>query len=188
MRHPADGETWKSFDGLHEKFSIDSRNVRLALASNGFNPFRTMSISHSTWHAMMVVYNLPPWLCIKVEYTMLSLLIPRPQSIGNDIDVYLQPLIQELKELWELGVQTYDASKNETFLMRATLLWTINDYPRYAMLSSWSTKRRFACAYFNYDTNSSYLKHSHKMCYMDHRVFLPMNHPWRFNKKSLIEK
>jgi len=80
MRHPADGEAWKSFDGLHENFSTDLRNVRLGLASDGFNPFRTMSISHSTWPVMMVVYNLPPWLCMKPEYTMLSLLIPRPQS------------------------------------------------------------------------------------------------------------
>ncbi|XP_050915202.1 uncharacterized protein LOC127130179 [Lathyrus oleraceus] len=66
---------------------------------------------------------------------MLSLLIPGPQSPGNDIDVYLQPLIEELKKLWELGVDTYDASKNQTFKIRATLLWTISDYPGYAMLS-----------------------------------------------------
>ena len=188
MRHPIDGVAWKSFDGLHENSSTDSRNVRLGLASDGFNPFRTMSISYSTWLVMVVVYNLPPGLCMKPEYTMLSLFIPRPQSIGNDIDVYLQQLIQELKELWELGVQTYDASKNETFQMRTTFLWIINDYPRYAMLFGWSTKGRLACAYCNYDTNSSYLKHSHKLCYLDHRVFLPMNHTWRFNKKSFNGK
>ncbi|XP_068467230.1 uncharacterized protein [Phaseolus vulgaris] len=188
MRHPADGEAWKNFDSLHEDFSTDSRNVRLGLASDGFNPFRTMSISHSTWPVMMVVYNFPPWLCMKPEYTMLSLLIPGPQSPGNDIDVYLQPLIQELKDLWEFGVETYDASENETFLLRAALLWTISDYPGYAMLSGWSTKGRLACAYCNYDTKSSYLKHSHKMCYMNHRVFLPMSHPWRSNKKSFNGK
>jgi len=38
-------------------------------------------------------------------------MIPGPQSPGNDIDVYLQSLIQELKDLWEFGVETYDASK-----------------------------------------------------------------------------
>jgi len=48
MRHPADGEAWKSFDKLHGDFSVDSRNVRLGLASNDFNPFRMMNISHST--------------------------------------------------------------------------------------------------------------------------------------------
>ena len=59
-----------------------------------------------------MVYNLPPWMSMKPEYCMLSLLIPGPRSPGNDIDVYLQPLIEELKELWELGVETCDYSKN----------------------------------------------------------------------------
>jgi len=59
---------------------------------------------------------------MKPEYTMLSLLIPGPQSPGNDIDVYLQPLIQELKDLWEFGVETDNASKNETFQIHAALL------------------------------------------------------------------
>ena len=40
----------------------------------------------------------------------MSLLIPSPMNPENDIDVYLQPLIEELKELWEKGIVTYDAS------------------------------------------------------------------------------
>ena len=47
MRHPADSLAWQSFDEQHPKFAEDSRNVRLGLASDGFNPFRTMSISYS---------------------------------------------------------------------------------------------------------------------------------------------
>jgi len=188
LRHPADGEAWKDFDRLHPIFSSETRNVRLGLTSDGFNPFRTMSISHSTWPIMTVVYNFPPWLCMKPEYTMLSLLIPGPQSPGNDIDVYLQPLIEELKELWEMGVETYDVSRDQKFQMHAALLWTISDYPAYAMLSGWSTKGRLACSCCNYDTHSSYLRHSHKMCYMNHRVFLPANHAWRLNKKSFNGK
>jgi len=78
MRHPTDGEAWKSFDRLRGDFSINSRNIILGLASDGFNPFRTMSVSHSTWPVMMVVYNFLPWLCMKLEYTMLSLFIPGP--------------------------------------------------------------------------------------------------------------
>jgi len=89
LRHPVDGQAWKDFDMLHTNFSSKTRNVRLGLSSDGFNPFRTMSISHSTWPVIMNVYNYPPWLCMKSEYTMLSLSIPGPQSPGNDIDVYL---------------------------------------------------------------------------------------------------
>jgi len=135
MSHPADGEARKEFDICHANFSIEPHNVRLGLVSDGFSPFKTMSISYSTWSVMMVVYNFPPWLCMKPEYTMLSLLIPRPQSPRNDIDVYLQPLIEELKQLWEIGVETYDASRDQKFQMHAALLWMISDYPGYAMLS-----------------------------------------------------
>jgi hypothetical protein len=52
-----------------------------------------------------------------------------------DIDVYLQSLIDELLELWNVGVRTFDASKNEYFNMRAQLMWIINDLPAYADLS-----------------------------------------------------
>ena len=40
---------------------------------------------------------------------ILSTVIPGPRMIGNEIDICLQPLIEELKELWEKGVETYDA-------------------------------------------------------------------------------
>ena len=62
---------------------------------------------------------------------MLSLLIPGPTSLGNDIDMYLQPLVEELKELWDVGVETFDVSSKKSFQMHVALLWTINDFPAY---------------------------------------------------------
>jgi hypothetical protein len=35
---------------------------------------------------------------------MLSIMIAGPQQPGNDIDVYLNPFIEDLKILWEEGV------------------------------------------------------------------------------------
>lgn len=93
----------------------DPRNVRLGLSSDSFNPFRTMGISHSTWPVMLMNYNLSPWICMKPKYIMLSMIIPGPSSPRNDIDVYLQPLIAELKELWETGIETYDAEIKQIF-------------------------------------------------------------------------
>ncbi|XP_057740133.1 uncharacterized protein LOC130957283 [Arachis stenosperma] len=188
LKHPADRLAWKNLDKIDEEFTKESRNIRLGLSSDGFNPIRSMNISRSTWPVMLMVYNLPPWMCMKPEYCMFSLLIPVPQSPGKDIDVYLQPLIEDLKLLWEKGVETHDASKNETFQMRAALLWTINDFPACAMLSGWSTKGKLACPCCNKNTSSLQLKHSRKTVYMDHRVFLPMDHPWRTNTMSFNGK
>ena len=53
---------------------------------------------------------------------MLSLLISGPQQLGNDIDVYLAPLIGDLQTLWEVGVEAYDAYIKEFFNMRTMLL------------------------------------------------------------------
>jgi len=101
LRHPADGEAWKDFDDRHDDFAKDARNVRLGLASDGFNPFGNKNLKHSTWPVMLVPYNLPPWICMKQTSLMLSMIIPGPDSPGNDIDVYLEPLIDELLELWK---------------------------------------------------------------------------------------
>ena len=72
---------------------------------------------------------------MKSENIMLSMIILGPSYPGNDIDVFLQPLIAELKKLWEVGVETYDVVTNQTFSMRADLLWTISDFPALPMLS-----------------------------------------------------
>ncbi|XP_073224845.1 uncharacterized protein [Cicer arietinum] len=58
--HPADSLAWKNFDARCPTFSLDPRNVRLGVASYGFNPFKTMSITHSTWSVILIPYNLPP--------------------------------------------------------------------------------------------------------------------------------
>ncbi|XP_060201915.1 uncharacterized protein LOC132630351 [Lycium barbarum] len=109
----------------------------------------------------------------------MTLLIPGPKCPGNDIDVYLQPMIEELKELWD-GVETYDAHSKYNFLMCVALLWTINDFPAYGNLSGWSTKGKLACPCCHKDTQSVSLRN--KLCYMGHRRFLPINHPWHRNR------
>lgn len=65
FRHPVDSLAWKDFDHWNIDFSNDCRSVRLGLASDGFNPFRTMNIVHSTWPVVLIPYNLPPWMCMK---------------------------------------------------------------------------------------------------------------------------
>lgn len=105
LRHPADGKAWKDFDKEFEWFAQEPRNVRLGLASDGFNPFGKLDSTYSMWPVILTPYNLPPWLCMKEEFSILSLLIPGPKAPGKDIDVYMRPLIDELNELWKDGMQ-----------------------------------------------------------------------------------
>ncbi|GKD98422.1 hypothetical protein Tco_1382319 [Tanacetum coccineum] len=120
----------------HATGKSDPRNVRLGLAVDGFNPFGNLSQSYSMWLVILTTYNLPPWLCMKDSSLMLTLLIPGPKSPGKDIDVYLRPLIDDLKDLWALkGVETIDVATGQTFNTKAMLLWTINAFPARSSLS-----------------------------------------------------
>ena len=47
MMHPSDGETWKLFNSVHPHFSAESRNVRLGLCIDGFNPFGSFAALYS---------------------------------------------------------------------------------------------------------------------------------------------
>ncbi|XP_039137103.1 uncharacterized protein LOC120274629 [Dioscorea cayenensis subsp. rotundata] len=184
LRHPADSECWKNLDARYPDFSSETRNIRLGLACDGFNRFKTINVTHSTWPIILIPYNLPPWMCMKQPNFILSLLIPDPKGPRNNIDVYMEPLINKLKELWEDGIETFDASMNETFRMRAAILWTINDFPAYANLSGWSTKGAYACPICGYDTASRWLTHSRKHCYMCHRRWLEPNHSFQNDEQS----
>ncbi|KAL5714361.1 hypothetical protein ACHQM5_016334 [Ranunculus cassubicifolius] len=186
LRHPADSEEWQDFDKEYKWFSDDPRNVRLGIATDGFNPFGDMSSSYSMWPVIVVPYNLPPWKCMKDPFIFMSLLIPGPKAPGNDIDVYLRPLIDELNELWESGVETFDAVTKAPFRLHAAALWTINDFPAYGNLSGWSTKGKMACPVCNEETSSMYLKHGRKLCYMNHARFLPPRHSLRRRANQLF--
>ncbi|KAL3637841.1 hypothetical protein CASFOL_018289 [Castilleja foliolosa] len=181
MRHPADSAAWKDFDKEFPQFAEDPRNVRLALATDGFNPFGNMSTSYSMWPIILAPLNLPPWDCMKDPFLFLSLLIPGKNSPGKDIDVYLRPLVDELKELFTEGADTFDFSVKKTFRMHASVLWTINDFPAYGDLSWWITKGYMACPSCNEETYSVRLRN--KISYMGHRRNLPIHHPWRKDKK-----
>ncbi|XP_062120517.1 uncharacterized protein LOC133834781 [Humulus lupulus] len=181
LRHPADGQAWKTFDKNYPAFAMDPRNVQLGLATDDFNPFGNMSTTYSMWPVMLVIYNMPPWKCMKSNNLILSLLIPGPKSPGQDIDVYLRPLVEELKQLWEQGVHTRDAVTGDNFLMGAAVMWTINDYPAYAMMSGRSTKGYKACPTCNEETPSKKIRS--KIAYIGYRRFLPRDDEMRNSKK-----
>ncbi|XP_075654732.1 uncharacterized protein LOC142624887 [Castanea sativa] len=89
MRHPTDSEEWKEFDLQYPDFALEPCNVRLGLVTDGFNPFGNRNNNYS--------------MC--------------PHQSGNEINIYLKPLVDEL-ELWEEGVKTYDAYRKEHFQIK----------------------------------------------------------------------
>lgn len=45
----------------------------------------------------MVVYNLPPSICMKDPYMLMTLLIPGGKNPNRNIIVYFRPLTDELR-------------------------------------------------------------------------------------------
>ncbi|CAN6568194.1 unnamed protein product [Malus baccata var. baccata] len=97
---------------------------------------------------------------------MLTLIIT--EDPGKSIDVYLRPLVDELKDLWENGV--------------LVVMWTVNDFSAYAMVSGWMTKGYLACPICKENVTSSW--HARKVCYLGHRRWLPRDNEWRQNDKA----
>ncbi|GJS82568.1 retrotransposon protein, putative, ty3-gypsy subclass [Tanacetum coccineum] len=60
MQHPVDGRAWMNFDTKYPNFAKEPRNVRLGLATDGFNPFGNLSRAYNMWPVILTTYNLPP--------------------------------------------------------------------------------------------------------------------------------
>ena len=72
--------------------------------------------------------------------------------------------------------------------MHATLLWTINDFPAYSMLSRQSTTGKLAYPYCMEDFNAFTLLYSSKQSQFDnHKKFLPEDHPFRRNTTTFTK-
>ncbi|XP_062100835.1 uncharacterized protein LOC133806762 [Humulus lupulus] len=159
MRHPVDSAAWELVNDKWPSFSNEERNIRLGLSTDGFNPFSNLSSKYSVW----------------------PVLLP-----GNDIDIYLEPLVEDLKLLWNEGVDAHDALDNTNFKLRAILMWTIQDFPAYGNLAGCKNKGCFSCPLCGYGTHSEWLKHSGKFSYRGHRKFLKEDHPFR-SKRSWFD-
>ena len=181
LRAPADGSQWRKIERKYwDEFAKDPRNVWFALSADCINPFGEHSSNHSTWPVTLCMYNLPPWMCMKRKFIMMPVLIQGPKQPGNDIDVYLRPLVEELLQLWNgNGVRTWDEHKQEEFNLHALRFVTINDWPALSNLSGQTNKGYHACTHCLLDTDSIYLASCRKNVYLGHRRFLPTNHQCR---------
>jgi len=112
VRHVVDSKTWMHIDNNWPDFATDMRNIIFGLVIDGFNPFSDKTCIWSTWPMLLLMYNLPPLMATKWFFMFLALLILGKEQVKSEnIDVYLQPLIDEFQELWQPSVLTWDLSK-----------------------------------------------------------------------------
>ncbi len=62
----------------------------------------------------------------------------------EDVDVYMQSLIEELQVLWT-GVQTFDVFSKETFMLQAMCIWSVHDFLAFWLFARCVTKGHKGC-------------------------------------------
>jgi hypothetical protein len=183
VRHPCDSKAWRHFhDNVDPSFGDDARNIHFALAADGVNPFKQTRSTWSTWPVTLLNYNLPPWLCTNFFFVLLALLIPGKESVTSEVfDVYMEPLVEEILQLW-YGISAYDVTKElgqQTFTLRAVLMWTIHDFPGYATVGGFSHQGYAACPWCGPNLSAEHSLELGKQTYAGTRRWLPENHIYR---------
>jgi hypothetical protein len=94
----------------YQPFGSESRNIRFTLSTDGMNPFGENRTMHSTWPVNGHPHDVQPSNMVmhKRKYLMLSILIQGPKQAGIDIDVCLEPLMEDMAKLWNEGVRMWD--------------------------------------------------------------------------------
>ena len=111
---------------------------------------------------------------------MLSILVSGPKQLGDRIDVYLRPLVDDLKTLWRPCVdEVWDEFERKYFTLHAMLFTTINDNQAHRNLSGQSKRNGEACPHCLDETCSLWLRNSKKFVFMGHRRFLLKKHPYQ---------
>jgi hypothetical protein len=183
MRHPCDSKAWHHFHrNVDPTFSADPRNAHFALAADGVNPFKQTRSTWSTWHVILLNYNLPPWLSTKKFFMLLALLIPRKELVTLEVfDVYLELVVDELLELW-VGILAYDYTKDvgsRAFTLRAILIWTIYDFSEYGTVGGFSHQGYAACLWCGPELEAEHFVELGMQTYGGTRRWLPENHRYR---------
>jgi hypothetical protein len=182
MRSVADSKQWKSIDENEPEFAEVLTNLRLGLVGDGIIPYKNNAIKHSTWVLLITIYNLPPWLLTKKFFISLALLIPGPKSpTAENIDVYLAPIVRDMLQLWE-GVPAINMSMPEgsrRFTLRAMLIWTVNDFPAYGLLSGQQVHGYKGCPLCGPETCAEHAQLLNKMIFLGARRYLDVDHRYR---------
>lgn len=184
VRHMSQSQHMADIMAKFAEFCKDPRNLYLALSTDGMNPNSEKRSTYSMWPVLLLNYNVAAWFTTKPYFILLAMLIPGKKAVtGNQLDTFLEPLVEELQMLWMEGVMVRDAARwnNEhTFIMKAMLIFTIHDFPAYGMVAGCVTKGYNACPVCGPETESRRSRSLRKNVYEHQaRRDLSPDHPWR---------
>ncbi|KAI8485685.1 hypothetical protein Bbelb_365190 [Branchiostoma belcheri] len=122
-----DGKVWNEFQYVNgTPFLAEPNNLALMLNCDWYQPYKHSEYSVGVLY--LVVLNLPREERFKEENMIVVGLIPGPKEPKIDINSFLEPLVDELQDLWK-GVLLSDNSVLGAQLYRAALVCLSSDIP-----------------------------------------------------------
>ena len=118
-----DGDIWKQF---RSNFLASPYSYLLSLNVDWFQPFK--HLQYSVGAIYLTIQNLPREERFKPENVILVGIIPGPKEPSLTIDSFLQPLIEELKEMFTEGFSVL-TPYNTTIQMRLAISCITCDIP-----------------------------------------------------------
>jgi hypothetical protein len=121
-----------------DKFKHKVQSLRLSIYLDGVNLYSLQNTNYYVWPLVVMNRNTPPWFSMKNEHLMLALIVSSRTQVKRT-NIYLQPLIDEIKKLWE-GIHVYDVSRpipmEWSFTLYGICTYTKHDYPELGVFSS----------------------------------------------------
>ncbi|RDY05197.1 hypothetical protein CR513_10979, partial [Mucuna pruriens] len=100
-----------------------------------------------------------------------------PRQTGNEIYLYLSSLVEDLRMLWDEGIDAFDRCVPSYFAPSMTFHHE-KTCPRYIV------KGHKTCLICEEGTCNHQPTHGRKTCYLGHKKFLKTNHLYRLLKKD----
>ena len=72
---PTDGSAFRDMEEKWPHFKEEPHNLRLSLGADDVNPFGELRSIYSVWLVFVINNNIPPWMSIKREHMMLSIIV-----------------------------------------------------------------------------------------------------------------
>jgi hypothetical protein len=186
MVHPSNAEAWTYFNDQHPEKAAEARNVCVALATDGFNPYGMMVAPYTCWPVFVIPLNLPPGISFQRHNIFLSLIILGHP--GSNMGVFMEPVIDELVHAWEKGVWTYDRATKTSFKMHVWYHYSLHDFLAYGLFAAWCVHGKYPCPICKEAVRFIWLKKGGKYSSFDqHRQFLPLDHEFREDIKSFTK-
>ncbi|KAL0378547.1 UNVERIFIED_CONTAM: hypothetical protein Sradi_3160200, partial [Sesamum radiatum] len=115
--------------GYISRFALELYSFKLGLCTYGFAQHSQYGRTYSYWPIILTLYNLLLEICTKSKYMLLTMVIHDPSNPKCLVDLYLEPLIEELLQLWHMGVRMHhepdihDVCDLDIGSKRSTRLW-----------------------------------------------------------------